>query len=139
MATALLDTRAVVHIKVFDGKDEGWSEWCVKFEGYTALLDWDQAMEQAAAFPNEVENSALGAGAHQVSRQLYALLINKCEGKALGIIRLCPKHARFEAWRRLKREYEAPIGGRFAAMLRGILHPGKEWQNAHVQGKDCRA
>ena len=109
--------------KAFSGKDEDWVEWCMKFEGYCSLLGWDDFMDQAARHPTEIPNAECGPSALRVTRQLCGLLINKCEGKALSIICLCERHAGLDALRRLKGEYEAPIGGRFAAMLRGILRP----------------
>ena len=135
-APALLDTRGEVRSKTFSGKDDEWVEWCMKFEGYCSLLGWDDFMDQAARHPVVIPNADVGPSALRVSRQLYGLLINKCEGKALSIIRICERHAGLDAWRRLKGEYEAPVGGRFAAMLRGILHPVRDWQTVHEAGCD---
>ena len=93
-------------------------------------------MDQAARHPTVTPNADCGPSALRVFRQLYGLLINKCEGKALSIVCLCERHAGMDAWRRLKGEYEAPVGGRFAAMLRDTLHPVKEWQMDHEAGCD---
>ena len=63
-----------------------------------------------------------------ISRQLYAILVVKLEGKALGIVQLVNKGEGLEAWRQLKLEYESKSGSRQAALLRGILNPRAAWE-----------
>ena len=94
---AILDTRGEVRSKTFSGKGEEWVEWCVKFEGYCSLLGWGDFMDQAARHPDVVSNADIGPSALRVSRQLYGLLINKCEGKTMSTVCLCERHAGLEA------------------------------------------
>ena len=62
------------------------------------------------------------------SQRLFSLLVAKCEGKAFGIVQLCPKGNGLEAWRRQKDKYEGRSANRLAAMLRGILNPRERWK-----------
>ena len=63
-----------------------------------------------------------------ISRQLYAILVVKLEGKALGIVQLINKGEGLETWRQLKLEYEGKSGNRQAALLRGFLNPRETWE-----------
>ena len=93
------------------------------------------AMDAAEREIGEIDPDLLGDPAVAISRALYSLLIAKCEGKAFGIVRLVPRHHGLEAWRRLKLEYEAKTGGRFAAMLRAVLNPRGKWSSDCESGK----
>ena len=59
---------------------------------------------------------------------MYAILVVKLEGKALGIVQLVNKGEGLEAWRQLKLECEGKSGNRQAALLRGILNPRAAWE-----------
>ena len=63
-----------------------------------------------------------------ISRQLYANLVVKHDGKALGIVQLVGKGEGLEAWCQLKLEYEGKTGNRQAALCRGILNPRAGWE-----------
>ena len=97
--------------------------WSLKFEAFTSLLGWDDAMTTAAMHGTEVSLQGVEQAVTETARALFSLLVAKCEGKAFGIVQLCPKGNGLEAWRRLKDEYEGRSGNRLAAMLRGILNP----------------
>ena len=75
-----------------------------------------------------IVNTTLEAEVQSISRQLYAILVVKLEGKALGIVQLVAKGEGLEAWRQLKLEYEGKSGNRRAALLRGILNPRPGWE-----------
>ena len=64
-------------------------------------------------------NTTLEAEVQTISRQLYAIVVEKFDGKALGIVQLVGKGEGLEAWRQLKLEYESKSGNRQAALLRG--------------------
>ena len=68
-----------------------------------------------------------GGDVQTISRQLYAILVVKLDGKAPGIVQLFGKGEgggrRLEAWRQLKLQYEGKSGNRQTALLRGILNP----------------
>ena len=75
-----------------------------------------------------IVNTTLEAEVHTISRQLYANLVVKLDGKALGIVQVVGKGERLEAWCQLKLEYEGKSGNRQAALLRGILNPRAGWE-----------
>ena len=68
-------------------------------------------------------NTTLQAEVQTISRQMYAILVVKLEGKALGIVQLVGKGEGLFAGRQLKLEYEGKSGNRQAALMRGILNP----------------
>ena len=101
--------------------------WSLKFEAFTRLLGWEDAMSTAAMHGTEVSLQGNEQLVTETARALFSLLVAKCEGKAFEIVQLCPKGNGLEAWRRLKDEYEGRSGSRLAAMLRGILNPRERW------------
>ena len=127
MTAPLVDTRGEFKVGSFDGKDEHWVHWSLKFEAFTSLLGWEDAMSTAAMHGTEVSLQGVEQLVTETARALFSLLVAKCEGKAFGIVQLCPKGNGLEAWRRLKDEYEGRSGNRLAAMLRGILNPRERW------------
>ena len=81
-------------------------------------------------------NTTLETEVQTISRQLYAILVVKLEGKSLGIVQLVNKGEGLEAWRQLKLECEGKSGNRQAALLRGILNPRAAWE---ADTRDCRS
>ena len=79
-------------------------------------------MDAAAASTLPIVNTTLETEVQTISRQLYAILVVKLEGKALGIVQLVNKGEGPEAWRQLKLEYEGKSGNKQDALLRGILN-----------------
>ena len=73
-------------------------------------------------------NTTLETEVQTISRQLYAILVVKLEGKMLGIVQLVNKGEGLEAWRQLKLEYECKSGNRQAALFRGFLNPRAAWE-----------
>ena len=45
---ALVDVRTDMKLSHFDGADERWTDWCLTFESYTALLGFEHWMVMAA-------------------------------------------------------------------------------------------
>ena len=78
-----------------------------------------QVFSTAATLGTEVSLKGVEQAVTDTARALFSLLVAKCEGKAFGIVQLCPKGNGLEAWRRLKDEFEGRSGNRLAAMLRG--------------------
>ena len=118
MTAPLVDTRGEFKVGSFDGKDEHWVHWSLKFEAFTSLLGWEDAMSTAAMHGTEVSLQGVEQLVIETARALFSLLVAKCEGEAFGIVQLCPKGDGLEARRRLKDEYEGRSGNRLAAMLR---------------------
>ena len=100
----------------------------LKFEAWSELVGWGRQLDAAAAPTLPIANTTLEAEVQTISIQLYAILVVKLEGKALGIDQLVNKGEGLEAWRQLKLEYEGKSGNRQAALLRGILNPRAAWE-----------
>ena len=79
-------------------------------------------LDAAAASTLRIANTKLEA-VQKISRHLYAILVVKLEGKALGIVQLVGKGEGLEVWRQLKLEYEGKSGNRQAVLMRGISQP----------------
>ena len=123
----MLDTRTEMKVNSFNGDDAQWQIWTLRFEAYTALLGWEDLMAAAAEATVPIHMDSIGDENVRYGKQLWHLLLSKCDGRALGIIRGAGKHNGFESWRLLKAEYESREGGRFTAMLRYVLNPGAKW------------
>ena len=109
---SVIDTRGEFKLVPYSGDDEHWPQWVLKFEAWSELVGWGRQLDAAAA-------STL---------PMYAILVVKLEGKALGIVQLVNKGEGLEAWRQLKLECEGKSGNRQAALLRGILNPRAAWE-----------
>ena len=136
MTAPLIDRMGEFKVGSFDGKDEHWVHWSLKFEAFTSLLGWEDAMSTAAMHGTEVSLQGVEQLVTETARALFSLLVAKCEGKAFGIVQLCPKGNGLEAWRRLKDEYEGRSGNRLAAMLPGILNPRERWNKDSEVNKE---
>ena len=119
----ILDTRGLTKVPQFSGKDQDWGEFCFRFESYTALLGLESMMEIASSHRGPIVMDGEGEDAKTASRTLFHLPVQTTEGKALKLLRACPRNNGAEAWRLLKSEYEPAIAGRFAAVLQSLLSP----------------
>ncbi len=115
MATAfggLLDTSTIGKCPAFDGKAEVWTSWCFKFEGWTELLPdvgttkIAEALDRAVAArtDGDLDSGMFGHEADEIARGLYYTLVQLCGGRAVSIIRCCPRGNGLLAWRLLKKE-----------------------------------
>ena len=90
------------------------------------------------------------ASARIFARHMYSLLIHRCEGRALAIVRGAPDHNGLEAWRLLHEWYQPKTRSRCLALLNEILgwdfgtkeqflHRMKDWEecDARVQ-QNCK-
>ena len=66
-------------------------------------------LDAAAASTLPIVHTTLEAEVQTISRQLYAILVVKLEGKARGIVQLVNKGEGLEVWRQLKLEYEGQV------------------------------
>ena len=128
MAMSVIDTRGEFKLAPYSGDDENWPQWVLKFEAWSELVGWRRQLNAAAASTLPIVNPTFEAEVQTILRQLYAILVVKLEGKALGIVQLVNKGEGMEAWRQLKLEYEGKSGNRQAALLRGILNPRAAWE-----------
>ena len=115
-------------IQAYSVDDEHWPQRVLKFEAWSELVGWGRQLDAAAASTLPIVNTTLETEVQTISRQLYAILVVKLEGKALGIVQLVNKGEGLEAWPQLKLEYEGKSGNRQAALLRGILNPRAAWE-----------
>ena len=90
----------------------------------------------AAEKTSIITHDGLDENSITISTTVHALLITKCEGKALSLVSLVPRRFGLEAWRVLKEEYEGKGGNRTAALLRVILNPRARWAKIHSEGRD---
>ena len=61
------------------------------FSSWSELVCWGRQLDAAAASTLPIVNTTLEAEVQTISRQLYAILVVKLEGKALGIVQLVGK------------------------------------------------
>ena len=128
MAVSVIDRREKIKLAPLSGADEHWPQWVLKFEAWSELVGWGRQLDAAAASTLPIVTTTLETEVQTISRQLYAILVVKLEGKALGIVQLVNKGEGLEAWRQLKLEYEGKPGNRQAELLRGILNPRAAWE-----------
>ena len=118
MAVSVIDTRGEFKLVPYSGDDEHWAQWVLQFEAWSELVGSGRQLDAAAASTLPIFNTMLEAEVQAISRQLYAIVVVKLEGKAPGIVQLVGKGEELEAWRQLKLEYEGKSGNRQAALLR---------------------
>ena len=107
-------TREEFKLIPYSGDDEQWPQWFLKFEAWSELVGCGQNLDVASQSTHPIVNWRLQIEVQSISRQLYAILVVKLEGKALGIVQLVAKGEGLEAWRQLKLESR----NRRAALLR---------------------
>ena len=81
------------------------------FEAWNELVGWGRQLDAPAASTLPIVNTTLETEVQTISRQLYAILVVKLEGKVSGIVQLVNKGEGLEAWRQKKLEYEGSLGG----------------------------
>ena len=91
MAVSVIDTRGEFKLVPYSGDDEHWPQWVFKFEAWSELVGWGRQLDAAAASTLPIVNTTLEAEVQTISRQLYATLVVKLEGKVLGIVQLVYK------------------------------------------------
>eukprot|EP00971_Amphidinium_carterae_P161436 3201019-Amphidinium_carterae.1 len=125
-----IDIKTLRYPGEFSGREADWRQWCFKWEAYTALLGMEDEMTIAARSSPEALRGEQGQSAETTSRsrRLYHMLATSVAGKALIRVRACERGNGFEAWARLKEEYEPRQGGRRTGMLIGLLNP--QWPSS---------
>ena len=59
-----------------------------------------------------------------ISRQLYAVLAQLCEGEALDLVQSTSNNDGFEAWRVISRRFDPQGAGRRRNVMAGLIQPG---------------
>ena len=130
---SLIDTRAYGRLKTFSGKEEDWSTWSFVARSYLDLLSMGYrdllTHSEAAGYASEIRLADMTPMARTHAWTLFNVLTQSIEGRALSIIMNAESSNGLQAWRMLVDAYEPKIGGRYTAMLMGILSP--QW--SHVQ------
>ena len=78
---SVIDTRGEFKLVPHSGDDEHWPQWVLKFEAWSELVGWGRQLDAAAASTPPIVNTTLEAEVQTISRQLYAILVVKLEGK----------------------------------------------------------
>eukprot|EP00974_Lingulodinium_polyedra_P036547 3505094-Lingulodinium_polyedra.AAC.1 len=71
----IVDARTDMRLQRFDGSDEKWPDWCLRFEAYTGLLGMEFLMTAAADMPTPIDETTLGEVPKQVGLRLWHLLV----------------------------------------------------------------
>ena len=106
----MIGTRGEFKLVPYSGDDEHWPRWVLRFEARSELVGWGRQLDAAAASTLPIVNTTLETEVQTISRQLYAILVVKLEGKALGIVQLADKGEGLEAWRQSTSECEGKSG-----------------------------
>ena len=82
MAVSVIDTRGEFKLVPYYGDAEHWAQWVLKFEAWRELVGWGRQLDAAAASTLPIVNTTREAEVQTISRQLYAILVVKLQGKA---------------------------------------------------------
>ena len=95
---------------VFDGTQEAWRSWNLKFRSYVGAMNKGQVgvwMDYVAANRDtSAKRAALDPKAQPSSSLLYGSLIATCDGKSLTIVERAGEGEGLEAWRLLLGKYD---------------------------------
>ena len=113
--------------------------WAFRFESWVAfrLLSGEGTMleylEMASTEPEDElrEAGAMNESSRKAAATIYHLMAQMVAGRALGIIRRCPRGNGLLAWSRLKKEYEDDSGYRSVDLLMGVPNP--KWVTTSVR------
>ena len=134
---SLIDTRAYGKLRTFSGKEEDWTTWSFVARSYLDLLSMgfrDLLTDaEAVGQATEIKLIDMTPMARSHAWTLFNVMTQSVEGRALSIIMNAEPSNGLQAWRMLVDAYEPKIGGRYTAMLMGILSP--QW--GHVKEADC--
>ena len=84
----VVDTRAIGKCDNFQGDDSSWSGWRFRFEAWIGLLrfegvrDVHGVLDHAARAQDVVDNDVLSEQAADMSRKVFAILVQLLRGRA---------------------------------------------------------
>lgn len=130
---SLIETRACGRLRTFSGNEEDWATWSFVARsdldllsvGFRELLVSAEAAGQAT----EIRQADMSDMARTHSWTLFNVLTQSAEGRALSVIMNSEASNGLQAWRMPIDAYEPRVGGRYTAMLMGIIGP--QW--GHVK------
>eukprot|EP00435_Cladocopium_sp_Y103_P016734 s3384_g4.t1 len=133
--SGLIDTRAYGKLKTFSGKEEDWATWAFVARSYLDLLSMGfrelLVSAEAAGQATEIRLVDMSPMARTHAWTLFNVLTQSVEGRALSVIMNSEASNGLQAWRLLVDAYEPRVGGRYTAMLMGIIGP--QWHHIKEQ------
>ena len=128
MAATTLSLKEIQSHPFSNGEDDKWESWALMTSSLLHSLNWTGWLDNAKTHPDVLTQSSLSANAELASSNMYLLLSQRTNGKALSIVKLNADRCGFEVWRLLHLEY-LPTGAEpHHAMLEAIIQP-KWWSN----------
>ena len=77
MTAPLVDTRGDFKVGSFDGKDAHWVLWSLKFEAFTSLFGWEDAMPTAAVHGTEASLQGVDQLVTETARALFVTALSQ--------------------------------------------------------------
>ena len=138
-AKNLIDTETMVKPQKFNGQDDDFRNWSVKFIGFISRV-WQEAKtvlewagenkgvihkeDLTAKWISELDKEMQFDGIYEFNRQLYTILLDLTEGEALDVVTLPEGANGIESWRRLVRRFDPATAVRSQNVMLQILNPG---------------
>ena len=139
-----LNERRFRELGTFDGKDEEWKEWALKFRAIVKELDPNayEALKWAEVQTDEIDEDDIetacgqkeGDGA-RYSTVVYNRLIHHLKGPPLKIHQSIVKENGLETWRVLTKRYNPMTPMRGLQLMLKTMLPGKIKKGEDVQAK----
>ena len=143
-ATGGLNERRFRDLGTFDGKDEEWKEWALKFRAIVKELDPNvyEALKWAEEQTDEIDEEDIktscgendGDGA-RYSTAVYNRLIHHLKGPPLMIHQSIVRESGLETWRVLAKRYNPMTPMRGLQLMLKTMLPGKIKRGEGVQAK----
>ena len=126
-----LDERSFRELGKFEGQDEHWKEWSLKFRAKIKELNvnlfqeitWAEASEDEITMEDVKEQ--LGEDGVRRAAMIYNRLIQHLGGAALTIHQSVPEENGFEVWRILERRFNPLTPMRGLQLMLRVMVPGK--------------
>ena len=110
----LIDTRIIDKPKKFHGKTGEWKDWSESFHSFCAAADegLGESLEAVSRLEAPILTETMTPAQRGHSRQLWAMLVMLCEGKAKDLRRgVCEPGSGLEVWRTLSQEFGSRTSG----------------------------
>jgi hypothetical protein len=135
-----LDERKFREVGRFNGEEDKWKEWSMKFKGITkeidpelfSMLKWSEEQQDEVT----IEDAALefrGVDAEGYSTKVYNRLMQYLTGPAFTIHQSVADENGLETWRRLTRRFNPLTPMRGLQLMLRIMVPGKIKKGQDVQ------
>ena len=127
----LINPRILERAPLFDGADKHFEEWYFSFSATLALLGFERVLAEAVAAvsDDELHLRNVDEDLKPTAKAIWYLLVTVLKGKAQMVLKGSEKFNGLMAWRRVMKECQPNLGGRFNSMLMQILNP-KHWADS---------